>query len=66
MKRACHLGHDFWTVDEEEESSSLVGHGPRNQGFATSRRSIPFPVEAAWHQSHPVGAGKPKAELQSC
>ncbi|KAH3663659.1 hypothetical protein OGAPHI_005060 [Ogataea philodendri] len=35
-----HLGHNFWTVDQEEESTSLVGDGSGHQGLTGTRRTI--------------------------
>jgi hypothetical protein len=31
---SCHFGHDFWTVDEEEESSCLVCNSSGDECFA--------------------------------
>ena len=37
---SCHLAHDLWSVDEEEEGSSFIGHCPGNQGLASTRWTI--------------------------
>lgn len=34
-----HLGHDLWSVDEEEEGSGFVGDGSSHEGLSSSRRS---------------------------
>lgn len=31
FRLSCQLGHDFWTVDEEEKGPSLIGHCSGNQ-----------------------------------
>ena len=33
LRLSRHLAHDLGAVDEEEESSRLVGHGPGDQGL---------------------------------
>mmetsp|Transcript_2893 Transcript_2893/g.6566 ORF Transcript_2893/g.6566 Transcript_2893/m.6566 type:complete len:307 (+) Transcript_2893:1305-2225(+) len=63
LRLSCHLGHDFRTVDEEEESSSLVGHGPRNQGFATTRRSIQEDPSRRLHPQRLEERRVPQGEL---
>lgn len=35
-----HLGHDFGTVDQEEESTGLVGHGTSHQSLTRTGRAV--------------------------
>ena len=35
-----HLAHDFWSIDEEEECSRLIGHGSSDERLSRPRRSI--------------------------
>mmetsp|Transcript_18095 Transcript_18095/g.28613 ORF Transcript_18095/g.28613 Transcript_18095/m.28613 type:complete len:619 (-) Transcript_18095:383-2239(-) len=40
LRVARHLTHDLWTIDEEEEGASLVGHRLRQQRLTRARRTI--------------------------
>ena len=40
LSLTLHLGHDFWTIEEEEEGTSLVCNGLSDESFTGARRSI--------------------------
>ncbi|KAH3679511.1 hypothetical protein WICPIJ_008612 [Wickerhamomyces pijperi] len=35
-----HLGHDFWTVDQEEESTGFIGNGSGHKGLTSTWRTV--------------------------